>query len=483
MHERRTIPFSKRARRSLRRLFVRKRFRADPLFQAVQFAGSLQLLPGCIISVLRLAKFHPVSLTTWRTTFRYAAPISMRNLQPEQRLIERSHANSAVGAPVEMLLSCTWLAIVVLLILRATSQQKFLPSLLVASAPPAAMAPRVAVIVPARNEERNIDACLRSLISQTYPEDRWAVLVVNDQSVDSTLEIASSFARKTVQVEVVSSPPLPPGWMGKSHACHVGAALTPAGTEWLCFLDADMHAKPALLASALEAAVIEKIDLLSLMPRHELVSCAERLILPCGMYLLSFFQDLGRAQAPESGDTAVTGQFMLLRRSAYDAVGGHAAVRGKICEDLELARLIKGANYRVLLKRADRLLLTRMYTGLETLWPGLAKNLVETFGGAWPTAAVALFAVTFSLTAVLLPISGAITCMDGSKVACASAVIASAGSLTAVAFHVLGAAHFGIPFWYGLLFPLGYITGAVLAFDSIIRRMRGRVSWKGRTYR
>jgi chlorobactene glucosyltransferase len=384
---------------------------------------------------------------------------------------------------VELLLSCTWLAIVVLLMRRATSQQKFLPPLQASFTPPAATAPRVAVIVPARDEEANVAACLRSLVDQTYPEDRLVVVVVNDHSIDNTLEIASSFARVNYQVKVVvCSPPLPPGWMGKPHACQVGAAVVPAGTEWLCFLDADMRAKPALIASALDAAMAEQIDLLSLTPHHELGSFAERLILPCGMYLLSFCQDLARAQAPGSGETTVTGQFMLVRRSVHEAVGGHAAVRGKICEDLELARLIKGAGYRVLLKRADRLLVTRMYTGWRTLWPGLAKNIIDMFGGPGPTAVVALFAASFSFISVLLPIWGAISCSEGSGGACASALIAGVGSLAAFAFHIAGAAHFGIPFWYGLLFPLGYTTGAFLAFDSIFRRTLGHVSWKGRTY-
>ncbi|HZD89352.1 MAG TPA: glycosyltransferase, partial [Pseudolabrys sp.] len=252
-----------------------------------------------------------------------------------------------------------------------------------------AEAPHVAVIVPARDEAANIGPCLRSLMGQCYPVDRLSIVVVDDHSSDGTRAIAEHLAQVDPRISLISAPPLPPRWLGKVNACCAGAAAVAGHVDWLCFIDADMRAEPLLIASTVEAARTEKLDLLSLAPRHQLLSFAERLILPCGHYLLSFTRDLARAQAPDSDDVTATGQFMLLRRAAYDAVGGHAAVCTDICEDLELARRFKQRGHHVLLEDGGKLLSTRMYTGWDTLWPGIAKNLVDMLGGALPTVLTA----------------------------------------------------------------------------------------------
>jgi chlorobactene glucosyltransferase len=388
-------------------------------------------------------------------------------------------ATERSGGTVELLLASAWLAAVVLLIIRAAGQQKFVPRL--RQTPRLREpAPAVAIVVPARDEAANIALCLTSVLAQSYPRNRLRLIMVDDQSIDATAAIAGSIARADPRLEVATSPPLPQGWMGKPHACQIGYSLVGADVEWLCFIDADTRASPALLASAIHAVLCEQIDLLSLTPFHELKSFAERLMLPCGLYLLAFAKDLARSQDPRSDVTTATGQFMLIRRRIYDAVGGHAAVRNEICEDLALARLIKQAGGRVLLKRADQLLTARMYTGWQTLWPGFAKNLVDMFGGPWSTATAALLAFVLSWTAVLLPI--AITIADRDRSAATAIAMSTAASLIALLFHTVGAAHLRIPIWYGLLFPLAYTLGALLALDSILRRGRGRITWKGRTY-
>ena len=208
---------------------------------------------------------------------------------------------------------------------------------------------------------------------------------------------------RMAQVTLVRSPPLPPRWTGKAHACAVGARVA-RDCEWLCFIDADVTAAPSALSSATAAATGRSLDLLSLMPRQELKSVAERLILPCGLILLSFLQDLRRSQARSGREVSATGQFMLVRRAAYEAVGGHAAVCSAICEDLEFARRLKQSGHAVLLMGGDTMLATRMYTGWGTLWPGLAKNLVDTFGGPAATLGIAAAAVILAWAAYLLPL-------------------------------------------------------------------------------
>lgn len=383
---------------------------------------------------------------------------------------------------MELLLSCAWFAVAAWLILRAFDQRRLLPPLTVASAPPPDVAATVAVIVPARDEEINIAPCLEGLIAQDYPSAKLCILVIDDHSADATHDIAEGIAGRDARLRVLGSPPLPPRWIGKSHACWIGARAVPADTDWLCFLDADVRVEPSLLASAVASAARDRLDLLSVMPRQELGSFAERLVIPCGLYVLAFCQDLRRTQAEASEEVSATGQFMLVRRSAYEATGGHAAVHGAISEDMALARLIKRAGGRVALRDGGRMIRARMYTGWRTLWPGFAKNLVDMLGGPRPTIVTALGGVILAWAAVIIPFVDAAGCLQGTPWACIALLPALAGSGAVLALHVAGALHFRTPVWYGLLFPLGYTAGALIAIDSVRRRWRGRVSWKGRTY-
>ncbi len=387
---------------------------------------------------------------------------------------------------IPLILSWVWLGLVAWLILRAVAQRNALERLVPASERHGSdglphEAPKVAIIVPARDESLNIGPCLRSLLAQQYPAERWRIIVVDDDSSDDTAQIVASLARADARLTLLSTPPLPPGWKGKVHASWIGAAAA-SDADWLCFIDADMRAEPQLLASAVEAARVGRIDLLSLAPRHLLGSFAERLILPCGLYLLGFAQDLKRIQAPESGEVVATGQFMLIARKAYEAIGGFATVRSDICEDVAIARTLKRRGHRVLLEDGSALLATRMYTGWGTLWPGIAKNLSEMLGGPRRTLATALIAVALAWASVLVPALDIVGCLKGASGAGAALAPALAASCAAFGLHLAGAVHFRIPILYGFLFPIGYTVGAFIAMDSVRWRLAGRVHWKGRVY-
>lgn len=381
-----------------------------------------------------------------------------------------------------LVLSSLWLALVVWLIARAVRQRNVLARVPVSTRGPGSPAPKVAVIVPARNEAANIARCVESLSAQQYPSDRLALIVVDDDSSDATPAIVAALADQDRRIVLRHTPPLPPGWKGKVHACCAGVAAAPDDVEWLCFLDADMWASPHAIASAVAMASDRNIDLLTLAPRHELKSFAERLMLPCGLYLLGFYQDLEKVQAPDSDAVVATGQFMLIRRPAYAAVGGHAPVRGAICEDVELALLMKRRGYRVLLMDGNLLLGTRMYTGWSTLWPGFAKNLIQLLGGPLRTLLAAPVIVALAWLAVWLPLQDLAALLQGVGGAQLALVLAGLGSAAVVGLHVGGAVHFRIPWWYGLLFPLGYTVGAAMAIDSVRWRVARRVHWKGRVY-
>jgi chlorobactene glucosyltransferase len=381
-----------------------------------------------------------------------------------------------------LVVSFLFLATVVWLIARAWRQNGVLLRVAPEPAPAGSTLPPLTVVVPARDESANIGPCVRSLLAQQYPTERLRIVVVDDDSRDDTAAIVAAMVSSDSRVTLLAAPPLPPGWKGKAHACWYGVQAVPADTEWLCFLDADVRAHPLALASAVQLAQAGALDLLSLAPRHELGSLAERLIIPCGLYILGFSMDQAKIQAPQSAEALCTGQFMLVRRSAYEQVGGYARVRESICEDLDFARLLKRGGRKVRLEDGSAVLVTRMYTGWSTLWPGFAKNLVDMLGGPPRTLLIAASAVVLSWCAVILPLIAVSACRGGAHGGCLALLPALLGSGAAFGLHLAGARHFGIPWWYGLAFPLGYTAGAFIALDSIRRRLVHRVEWKGRRY-
>jgi chlorobactene glucosyltransferase len=403
-------------------------------------------------------------------------------LEPKQLFAGfRIFAADSGGAVEAFLLSCAWLVVVSGLTLRALIQRRRFQAVAI-SPTPLSYAPHVAFIIPARDEEHNIASCLGSVLVQNYPPDRFNVLVVDDHSCDRTLSIANALAEHNPQLRVLESPPLPPNWIGKSHACWIGACAVSPDTEWLCFLDADVQAEPALLPSAIAAVTADHLDLLSLSPRQRLGSFAERLVIPSGLYILAFCQDLRKLQSHQSDHVTATGQCMLIRRSVYEAAGGHCAIRSAICEDVALARLIRRAGGRVVLRDGRKLAASRMYSGWRTLWPGLTKNLVDMLGGPVATITTAVVATALAWAACLIPLADGFGCEQGAAASCLALIPAAAGSAAIFGLHVAGTPYFGVPFWYGFLFPVGYTAGALMSVDSVRRRLSGRTSWKGRTY-
>ena len=380
---------------------------------------------------------------------------------------------------MELALALAWCVVVAVLIVRAFGQRNALRRLEPAADPQDCA--KVAFIVPARDEAANIGACLASLTAQSCSGARPSIVVVDDHSSDATAAIVAAAADADSCVRLMRAPSLPPGWTGKSHACWIAARALPRSVEWLCFMDADVRAEPMAISSALAEADSERLDFLSLAPRQELVSFAERLVMPCGLYLLAFTQDLRLVQGP-NGKATATGQFIQIRRSVYESVGGHASVAAEICEDVELARRVKLAGFRVLLEGGDSLLATRMYEGWRSLWLGVSKNLVDMLGGPISTLMTAFLAVVLAWSALALPILDLVACRGGRQEACAGLALALPASAAALGLHMAGAGFFRIPLWYGLLFPLGYSAGAGMALDSVRRRLSGRTRWKGRTY-
>lgn len=381
-----------------------------------------------------------------------------------------------------LLVGAAWLGLVLWLLARILQQFRAYGAAPAMAEPPADPAPRVAVIIPARDEAANLGPVLAALSAQSYPRECCGILVIDDGSRDGTASVVEQAAGADPRIRLHAAGRLPEGWLGKPHACWRGARLS-GEADWLCFMDADVRAAPALLASAVGLAERERLDMLSLHPFQELGSFWERLVVPAGMLMIACAKDLRAVQDPASPEAEANGQFILIRRAAYLALGGHAAIRGEVCEDLALARRAKAAGYRLRLIAAEHLARTRMYRDLGSLWEGFAKNAVEIMGDARRTLLVAGLGVLFAWTVFLLPILlGAAALRQPTHAALLGTALAALGSAVVLGVLAGTARHFRAPMAMALLFPLGAGMAAALAWRSVSLRRSGHVTWKRRRY-
>ena len=233
--------------------------------------------------------------------------------------------------------------------------------------------PLVSVIIPARNEEASLGQCLESLVSQAGVA--FEILVVNDHSSDRTAEIAASFPG----VRVIQAGPLPQGWTGKNNA--VACGTREAKGEWLLFTDADTVHRPGSLARAVAEAKENKAEMLSYSPEQIAVTFWEMAILPVVFGELARQYPPSKVSDPASPIAAANGQFILIRRDAYEAIGGHGAVAGDILEDVALARRVKASGRKIRFRYAADAVRTRMYRNFSQLREGWTKNLALLFPG------------------------------------------------------------------------------------------------------
>jgi len=346
--------------------------------------------------------------------------------------------------------------------------------------------PSVSVIVPARNEAANIRRCVESLASQAYPD--FEVVVVDDGSTDGTGDLARGVAPgRARKLRVVEGTPLPAGWFGKPWACANGAAA--ATGDLLLFTDADTEHHPDLLARAVEALHEDRADVLSLIGRQEMVTFGERLVQPQVFALIGMrFRRLDRVVEPGRWREAIAnGQYILVRREAYEALGGHAAVRGEVVEDLRLAQEITRGGGRLSVRGAEDVFSTRMYTSLRDLVNGWTKNVAvgaRQAAGWWGRAAVPGI-VLFLLVAWVLPaatlLAVGLLALVGLPVPGALALWAGGAAFCTTLIWIAAYGRMGAPAAFGLLHPLGALVVVFIGLRSWIRGSR-RIEWKGRRY-
>ncbi len=232
--------------------------------------------------------------------------------------------------------------------------------------------PFVSVLVPARNEERNIAKCLKSLLGQDY--SHFEVIVLDDSSSDATFDIARSFAANDPRLRLLEGKPLPEGWTGKSFACH--QLSQEAKGELLLFVDADTEHTPHSISAAVAEMQRSRVDLLTLIPRQIMGTFWEKAILPLLHFSTFCFLPFPLVRLSKNSKFAMAnGQFMLFRSDVYDSIGGHKAVRSALVEDVWLSRLVKQHGYTLLIMDGSEVVSCRMYTSLAEIWEGFSKNL------------------------------------------------------------------------------------------------------------
>jgi glycosyltransferase involved in cell wall biosynthesis len=374
--------------------------------------------------------------------------------------------------------------------------------------------PAVSVIIPARNEEACLGACLESLTTQSGID--FEIIVVDDGSTDRSAEIAKSFSktgtlncfradndvdtvtsrvgagalsqppmdegieggrvrhrrdlRGCARVTVISAPPLPDHWTGKNNAMAAGAKI--ATGKWLLFTDADTVHKPGSLARAVAEAHGQKAALLSYSPEQEVRTFWEKAVMPVIFAELAATYPSKQVNDPSHPTAAANGQYLLISRETYDAVGGHTKISSDLLEDVSMARLVKSSRRQIFFRYGGDAVRTRMYRSWTQMKEGWMKNLAVLFKHPLGRA---LMLLGFWVLAWITVVLGLAAIVSGSwKLAyfvapwvllykrIASAKFRAATNLLAMAF--------GIP------------LVAYLFAGSIIERRNGAVIWKGRIY-
>ncbi len=349
------------------------------------------------------------------------------------------------------------------------------PFLAPADADGAAPLPRLTVLVAAKDEEPNIEHCLAGLLTQEYPA--LEVVAIDDRSTDTTGAVIERMAGCDSRLKPVHVSALPAGWTGKNHAMHVGAQH--ATGELLCFTDADCRFhSPQLLAAAVRLALRKNAEFLSVMPELEAHGFWEKLVQPPAGGIMVFWFPPEKVNDPQRPQAYANGAFMLLTRAAYDRLGGHAALRTSMNEDMHLAHRAKAAGVRLYVIPGGGMYTVRMYTGLRAIWNGWTRIFYGSFG-TWPRlTASAVFLLIFSLLPIIsLPLA-LLGGSAGPAIALAALWALAAQQTVMWRFYRLCS----VPRAWALAYPFGAALCLAIILNTMRRRATGRMEWRGTTY-
>lgn len=340
--------------------------------------------------------------------------------------------------------------------------------------PPAKTYPRVSVLVPARNEAHNIEACVSSLLAQDYPD--FEVLVLDDHSTDETPNVLEKLSRNGSRLRVLDGAPLPEGWLGKHWACH--QLYEAASGDLLLFTDADTRHAPDMLRASVSALIAERADLVTAFPREEVVTLGEKLLVPFLGFGISTFIPIRLVQKLRWAALAVTiGQFMLFRREAYERAGGFEAVRAEIVDDICLGRnvIMGGGEWRLM--NGTRHVSCRMYRGFWEAVNGLGKSIFAVFDYrilpyflGWT-----VIGITF-----LEPATALVSRWLGHPLTPLSPEAASLAVALSLILWTIAYRRFKSPAYMVLFYPLTMLLFLLVALRSFVQTASGTATWKDR---
>ncbi|MCE9646099.1 MAG: glycosyltransferase family 2 protein [Chloroflexi bacterium] len=344
--------------------------------------------------------------------------------------------------------------------------------------------PLISICIPARDEEQNIGRCVEAALAQDYPNIE--VIVLDDRSADGTSEILRLLAARNDLLKIINGSDLPAGWAGKPHALFQASAA--ARGNWLCFVDADTFLESNCLSSCYAKALETKADLFTTMNRQLLGSFWEKVVMPLVMTALSVGFSPRKVNDPGRRDAVANGQFILIKRSVYDAIGGHEKVKDQIVEDKAISELVKWNGYRLIVADGAQVLSTRMYTSLPAMWEGWTKNIYLGLRDHPAMLLLGAFGASLALIAAVFlpvwPVLGFLWLFNGGGWQAVVIVLQAFGVWIFLLFVRAGVAtKMNISAWYALTTPLGAGVFAAMMLASAWKVLSGQgVTWRGRKY-
>lgn len=335
--------------------------------------------------------------------------------------------------------------------------------------------PFVSVCVPARDEERDIAACLTSLLNQDYPN--FEVIVVDDNSTDRTPDIIHSLQEKHANLIAVQGAALPDDWYGKPFALHQAAQK--ARGELLLFTDADPVFQPYALTTAVHLMQKHQLDMTTLLPGAEFGSFWERVVQPVIFAFIAALTRFGKVNDPASSSAMGIGAFILLRREVYDRIGGHETLKQAILEDIGMARLVKRSGAKIMIADAQKIYSIRMYHSFREIWIGWRKNV---FLAMKKSIFRSFYYILCALGFVVTPwLMAGVHLWMGSGLGWQAMALAGLGLVLITEWTLCH--ELNLEKRYALLFPLGALVMAAIMINSMIQVLyRGQAEWRGRIY-
>jgi chlorobactene glucosyltransferase len=333
--------------------------------------------------------------------------------------------------------------------------------------------PFVSVLIPARNEEKNIRRCVMSLLESDYP--RMEIMVLDDNSQDRTYEILERLSVGKVKLKVIRGKKLPPGWTGKNWSCHQLAQV--ARGDWFLFTDADTIHQPRSIAVALTSAKKAKAVFLTLIPGLTAKTWSEKLFMPIihfAFLVLVPFKLINYSQ--EARISLGIGPFLLVERDFYFSCGGHESVKDRIVDDIALARRVKGEKGKISIIDGTRIMNVRFYTSFKDVWKGFSKNCYEAIGGAPHYLAVILLICYFLFIYPYLALWAAFSSHQ-------AVTLPLLQVMTISAIRTILSLRFQTSIIFGLLHPFSIILALSILVNSFrLSLFKKKIEWKERYY-